>query len=272
MMRLRNKLCSQSGASILLALLFFLVCGIVGASILAAASSAVGKVRSRREEQQRYFAMTSALQLICDQLEGAKYTANASVEDVTVSSGDVSNSDPASNYTYKIYSQKAGEFTIENGSNITNVLPLGVELDWLFAETFPPGGEGKFLGDDIYTPLLGSDDVSEPTEHGLVIQLQNLAQPNLNADVEGLKKPIEITVRLGKKDATGDEKEYYKYWMFVTAALRDVSGNVMVQADAELPPTYAPDADSPPHINNPGRGTGDNKTYTVTWGAARIYK
>ena len=53
MKTLREKLHSQSGASILLALLFLLVCMMTAASILMAAVSNAGKLRSNRIGNRR---------------------------------------------------------------------------------------------------------------------------------------------------------------------------------------------------------------------------
>lgn len=73
MERLRKKLSSRRGASILIALLFLLLCMMVAASILMAAASNAGKFRSNREEQQKYLTLSSALRLVCDELEQAEY-------------------------------------------------------------------------------------------------------------------------------------------------------------------------------------------------------
>ncbi len=70
---LKKKLNSSRGASILMALLFLLVCMMVGASVLMAAASNAGKIRSNREEQQKYLTLSSALTIICDELEGVEY-------------------------------------------------------------------------------------------------------------------------------------------------------------------------------------------------------
>lgn len=64
---------SGRGASILLALLFLLLCMMVGASVIMAAASNSGKIRSNQEEQQRYLALSSALRLVCDELERMEY-------------------------------------------------------------------------------------------------------------------------------------------------------------------------------------------------------
>ena len=73
MKTLNRKLHSQRGASILLALLFLLACMMVAASVLMAAASNAGKIRSNYEEQQRYLALSSALRLVAGELEKAEY-------------------------------------------------------------------------------------------------------------------------------------------------------------------------------------------------------
>ena len=74
MERLGKKLRSERGASLLLALLMLLVCMMVGSSVLAAAASNAGKARSNRTEQQRYLNLTSAIQLVADEIARAEYT------------------------------------------------------------------------------------------------------------------------------------------------------------------------------------------------------
>jgi hypothetical protein len=68
-----DKLKSQQGASLLIVLLFFLICAMVASSLLMAAVSNAGKTRSRQQENQRYLAVSSALQLICDDISNAVY-------------------------------------------------------------------------------------------------------------------------------------------------------------------------------------------------------
>ena len=73
-----NRLCLKMktcrGASILMALLFLLVCMLVASSVLMAAASNSGKLRSNQQEQQKYLALSSALRLVCDELTAAEYT------------------------------------------------------------------------------------------------------------------------------------------------------------------------------------------------------
>lgn len=74
MNRLKGKLRSEDGASLLLSLLVFLLCVLVAATVLAAAVSNAGRVRSNRAEQQRYQTLSSAMRLICGELEKTEYT------------------------------------------------------------------------------------------------------------------------------------------------------------------------------------------------------
>lgn len=69
---LSRKLHSQRGASFLIAMLFFLVCAFVGAVILSSATTNVQKVRERWEDQQAYYAVSSAARLLRDVAETDK--------------------------------------------------------------------------------------------------------------------------------------------------------------------------------------------------------
>lgn len=75
MTNLRQKLNSQSGASIVIALIFFLVCLTVGAVVLTAATANAGRITRNQKEQQAYFAVRSAAELLRDELEGEAFTA-----------------------------------------------------------------------------------------------------------------------------------------------------------------------------------------------------
>lgn len=68
--RMKNKLRSNQGASMLLALLLFLVCAVVGSVVLASATAAAGRMSELAEMDQRYYAVTSAAELLADQWKG----------------------------------------------------------------------------------------------------------------------------------------------------------------------------------------------------------
>lgn len=199
---IRNKLRSERGASILLALLFFLLCAMVGASVLMAAASNAGKSRSNREEQQKYLTLSSAMQLVCDELthEQTEYKAkyryvyNETKEPIRDDKGNVVGEKIVR--IDHIYTQLPGEFAGELSTGADCVLPLLPDLDWLFGDSFP---ENTQSGITYYTynKLTDNQAVKEPEPHDLRLTVTD--QP----DDAGLSEPVTVTVEL-KKD--GEDK------------------------------------------------------------------
>lgn len=73
MKRIKEKLHSQTGASLLLALLFLLVCLTVGAVVLTAAATNAGRVHRNQQDQQAYLAVASAAQLVKEDFKDMKF-------------------------------------------------------------------------------------------------------------------------------------------------------------------------------------------------------
>ena len=73
MNKIRQKLTSQSGASITYALLLFLVCAVVSSVVLAAATAASGRMSKAVENDQRYYAVASAAELLRKKLDHASH-------------------------------------------------------------------------------------------------------------------------------------------------------------------------------------------------------
>jgi len=71
---MKNKIKSQKGASITFALLLFLVCAVVSIVVVVAGSAAAGRMSQRAETDQRYYAVTSAVELLCSDFKGMKVT------------------------------------------------------------------------------------------------------------------------------------------------------------------------------------------------------
>lgn len=143
MKRLYKKMHSQEGASILLALLLFLLCAMVAASILAAAVSNAGKNKSNQIEQQKYLTLTSALQLVCDELEQIEYTGKYTVTEWDVITEVTDNNDPSNpvttTTTKQFFSCRQTEGAYE-GSDLYQLVPLENALDEIFAKHFTGAG------------------------------------------------------------------------------------------------------------------------------------
>lgn len=71
---LKEKWKSTSGASLLLALLFFLLCAVTGSVVLTAASVSSGRLSNLKVNEQSYYTVSSAAKLLKNQMEGEKYS------------------------------------------------------------------------------------------------------------------------------------------------------------------------------------------------------
>ncbi|MEG2212158.1 MAG: hypothetical protein RRX88_06730 [Raoultibacter sp.] len=68
------KLRDRSGASIIIALSFFLICAIIGSVVLTAASVNAQQVTTHKETQQTNYSVSSAAQLVGNQLHAGEIT------------------------------------------------------------------------------------------------------------------------------------------------------------------------------------------------------
>ena len=66
MRRAGEKLKSSRGASLMMALLLFLVCAVVGSAVLTAGTAASGRMSKIAESDQRYYSVNSAANLLID--------------------------------------------------------------------------------------------------------------------------------------------------------------------------------------------------------------
>ncbi len=77
MKRVTEKLKSRAGASLLFAILVFLLCVLAGTAALTAAAANSGRYTHLEAEQQAYLAVSSAAKLFRDEFVNSKYTATA---------------------------------------------------------------------------------------------------------------------------------------------------------------------------------------------------
>ena len=69
MKRIREKLSNNRGASLIFALLVFLLCAFAGAAALTAAASNAGRFTHAEHDQQNYLSVASAAELLREELE-----------------------------------------------------------------------------------------------------------------------------------------------------------------------------------------------------------
>lgn len=73
MQSIKKKLHSQSGVSFLFALLAFMVAAMVSVTIVTAALTSIKRVYNDREDQQQHLTLTSAAQLVRDEMLATTY-------------------------------------------------------------------------------------------------------------------------------------------------------------------------------------------------------
>ena len=121
---MREKLNSQRGASLLIALLYFLVCGLVAAVIIGAAMTNVQKLKGARQRQQAYNSVSSAAQLIRDEMTRVEYQGMERWDEYECnrSAADIQDRRHKDTYSWEDFSASK-----EAGKSLTALLQDGVE-------------------------------------------------------------------------------------------------------------------------------------------------
>lgn len=181
-----------------MALLFLLVCMMVASSLLMAAVSNAGKIQSDRTEQQRYLTLSSALRLVCGELEKMEYTgqyqhAEWFVEDEEKNEkGEV-----VGTIRTDYYWCGQAEGTLTGGSLADALRDFFLEeLDGMYGEAFTDRG-------------FPARPARNAAEHQLVLAVDGSGLPELEEPVtvalrlENGGKLLHLTAALGSADENG---------------------------------------------------------------------
>ena len=101
-----KKLRSNDGATLLFALLFFVVCAVAGSIAMSSASGFTGSLVNVRDTDAEYYAVSSAAKYLIDALAGSEFTI-ADKKTETYKSGN--ESEPTSTYDAPTITYKDGE-------------------------------------------------------------------------------------------------------------------------------------------------------------------
>lgn len=261
MKRLREKWNSSQGASILIALLLLLVCMMVASSVLMAAASNAGKQRSSREEHQKYLTLSSALRLVCGEIQGSSYVGEYSYSSheekkpvqvqKTGADGNLmydKNGEPimevqwVHDYYVHTYAQTetGGEFTCGlNTGPTSEVLPLRDKLDFLFGKKLAAGAGVARNPNDVYVFNPLSLHFNFPVTYTLTVKPEN---------ENDVFEPVSIAFSL-REDGI----------ITLTASLPEDSNGYVYAMEAELEPV------KPLNDVFVLKDTGDFKTEPVQW-------
>lgn len=203
--KLKQKLMSQTGASITFALLLFLVCAVVGSVVLTAGTAAAGRLSELAESDQRYYSVTSAAQLLRTMVEGETVTI-VKTEKSADASADSSSDDPARDTAYPIYTIN-GEAI--NASVKLDSLPKDAAYSYVI-------GDGASKPRTITLNVDGYDSLSTTIEETLAedgtLTFRILSQKDRNGSQYALSAvyTADIKKNTGSNAYTGEVTEITK--------------------------------------------------------------
>jgi len=115
---------NNSGATILIALLFFLVCAIAGAIILAAATTSSGRIAGLAGQEQTYYSVTSAADLIRDDIGNQKFDYYSETDDngAAITSGVYAGAEPGGKLSALL--SAAAESVFKTGNAYTDDITI----------------------------------------------------------------------------------------------------------------------------------------------------
>ena len=261
--KIMNKLRSTSGASITFALLLFLVCTILCSVIITAATAASGRMSKIAESDQRYYAVTSAAELLKDILDG-KSVSVVRVEEVQnttiYTAGNAGTPTPDASTqsikTYVVPDKKAGGISEADFTGSNTVGDVGYTNDSIHKDTarnIAVNADGTY----IITPATNSFELT--TTHGSA----GLAYDALAAT---------ISEKLSVDDDNGDTvltfEIYNKYKAVSTASSAGTRYTVVMTFKADTSATQRTKSDivsSTPSGNTVSVVTKDTKMTIVTF-------
>lgn len=109
-----KKCKSTSGASLFIALLFLLMCGLAGSVVLTAASTSSGSLLYLRKDEQSYYTVLSAARLLKKEIQGEKYSRCQIISENEQGVADYYNELPEK--AMKDFLKKAADTIFESGS------------------------------------------------------------------------------------------------------------------------------------------------------------
>ena len=220
MKEIRKKLRSERGASITYALLLFLVCAVVGAVVLVAATSASGRLSGLAGTDQRYYSVTSAAELIRDLYDGAK--ATAAREEIT---------ETITPYTYG-----GGAQTPVPGSSKTHLYIDGTKIDGTKIEA-------GYKPDTLIRDAAYQRHFADPAPAYPLIKELSLHEKSSSAAFKGVSVSgeavlnedgsLSVTIRSKSADGGSSEQDEYAVRLLFTADERTVEDDRTEEGTAQ---------------------------------------
>lgn len=195
---INNKLKSNSGATLMMALLFFVVCAVTGSMILLGATTTAGRLEGMKASDQNYYAVRSAAKFIEKQLsnEHIKVKEKLIIEETTVTTieDEVPKEEVTTSYTY----EKPVFYHVVNGSEqLINSDVRSEDNILLYLLTNSSitnyGEKTSESNSDTYPDAFSKDwfksesDISDKAKEGITVSDTEISVKNGSEDISGLK-------------------------------------------------------------------------------------
>lgn len=198
MQAIKKKLRSQRGASITFALLIFLVCAVLSSVIIVAASTAAGRMSKLAETDRRYYAVTSAAELMKDLLK----------EPVTiVDRTEVTNVSRTTTTKIVKETEKIVPTEVINDDGepvIENTVITETETNWINHGTV---AEEPLKETKIYLLLKEAKDIKEAEDYIPTKQISGEGAMGIGLPTASLVNDAAYKVYNGKNESTKLERE-----------------------------------------------------------------
>lgn len=183
-----NKLKSNRGATMILALALFLICAVISSLILAAAASGTTRITQQTKEQQAYLAVSSATDIVAAELDNCnKYIA---VNEIT----DEINTDTTGVLGSLV--KTAAFYVCKNNTAYTDVITVSLEL----SDGRLPNATCTFKMDTDY----GMELIVKTADsnYSTVIRCKATVNTDEELDASGNVTETTLTVTWGAPDVT----------------------------------------------------------------------
>ncbi len=163
------KIRSNRGASLIFALLLFLVCTVIGSVVLAAGTASAGRMSKLGESDQRYYSVTSAAQLLAKELTDKEIRIVRTCQETNTTEYELENDKltPKAGFPEKTYAYETTLYrrnTTDTGEYIFESVKKVTDTDQPFYSTTD---ERSFLSERAVNYLFGSQNCNKDTAMGL---------------------------------------------------------------------------------------------------------
>lgn len=190
---IRKKLNSKSGVSMIVALVFFMVCAVVGGIVLTASSVSAGKTARDKQSQRSYLAVASAARLVMDDFADLRFNGAYSYVEQTVTTVNSSDVDGEAQTSTAVTSSShyTDGGTATGFAGTGKLLPVsGIDLSALYYGSLPEEIRASMpvripTQQTCELSFAGNDELSIPAVTGLVTIGTDYAMTVVLQDAQG---------------------------------------------------------------------------------------